>query len=615
MKPTIENLRDSFKVSHDVFASSYKEANEVLDLYHNRQYNVDQLNTLANRGQPAETFNIIKAFARMLIGYFSTIVNNIKVDPAKEESTIAAAVLQDVMDYVFRTNNFSGEGDKIKLDGILTGLMCSYVDVHPTGEADEFGRPKYRIDISHVPSTEIAIDPMSRLEDYSDAKYIHRFKWVSKEDVDKLYGKQKRESLDAYYNGLYINEAEFTYAYNTEFMGRYKRFDNYLIVHTIVKDKDKIWSVQWSQNEILSKENISHKYTAMPYRVHKFSMSNKAEFYGLFREIIETQKAINQAVLKIQLMVNTQKAFVEDGSIDDIDNFTDQFNRVNAIIPVKNLAGVRVENLTADVQQQYSIIDNGLNRIQRVLSINDSFLGMAYASDSGSKVKLQQNASAVAQRYSTSKIENFYRLLGWDILNLVKQYYTAHDVVRVSDGYEGNRWTEINRPAMIPVRDPQTGQPVIDPQTGQPQMRPVFEEVKDPATGKPLKDKEGNYIMAPIPTLDTDIQFSSADISLDTVSFDNDEAQNNQLFSQFMNGPVGNLLSQANPEGYFKIAGLSVKNLRSKYSPEIAQILDQTAQMITQQRQQQMQEQQQPGQISQAQASNQLPGRPSQGNS
>ena len=619
MKPTIENLNDSFKVSYDVFEASRNEAIEVLNLYHNRQYTTDQLNTLANRGQPAETFNIIKLFARMLVGYYSTIVNNVKVDPTKEESVIAAAVLQDTIDYVFRTNNFSASGDKIKLDGILTGLMVSYVDVHPTGETDEFGRPKYRIDISHVPSLEVAIDPMSRLDDYSDAKFIHRFKWVAQEDVDRLYSKKKRESLDAYYNGLYINEADFDYTYHTQFMGRYKRFDNYLIVQSIIKDGDKTWSIHWSQNEILSKENISHKYVKMPYRVQKFNMSDKAEFYGLFREVIETQKAINQALLKIQLMVNTQKAFVQDGAIDNIAEFTDQFNRVNAIIPVKDLAGVQIENLSADVQQQYAIIENGLNRVQRVLSINDAFLGLAYASDSGSKVKLQQNASAVAQRYSSSKIENFYRLLGWDILNLVKQYFTAHDIVRVSDGYEGYRWTELNKPAEVPVTDPQTGQPVINPQTGQIQTRVVFEEVKDPATGKPLKDKEGNYILAPIPTLDSDIQFSSADISLDTVSFDNDEAQNNQLFSQFMNGPVGNMLSQVNPQGYFRIAGLSVKNLKSKYSPEIAQILNQTSQMMQQQQQQQQMEQQQQQQggqpqMSQAQASNQLPGRPSQGN-
>lgn len=602
MKPTIENLKDTFKISYEAFEDSRKEALEVIDMYHNRHYTTDQLNTLGLRGQPAETFNVIKLFARMLVGYYSTIANNIQVKPAKEESIITAQVLQDTSDYVFRVNNFGSEGDKIKLDCVLTGLMCSYVDVAEKGETDEFGRPKYGIEINHVPSLEIAIDPMSRLDDYSDARYIHRYKWIDDEEVERLFGKSKKDKLDAYFNHLEIDEAEFSYTYSNEFHGRYKRFDNFLIVHTIMHDKDKTWSVYWCGDEILSKEEITFKEVKNPYRVQKLNTSNKTEFYGMFREVVETQKAINQALIKIQLMVNTQKALVETGAVEDIEEFTNQFNRVNAIIPVKDLAGIKIENLSREVIDQYTVIDKALDRIQRVLSINDSFLGMAYASDSGAKVRLQQNASVVAQRYSTSKIEQFYRLLGWDVVKLIKQYFTAHDIIRVADNYQGDRWVEMNRPLEMP-----TGQ--IDPNTGQPITRMIFEEVTDPASGEPLKDEQGNYVMAPIPTLDTDISFTEADIEIDSVSFNDDQEQNRLLLEQFVNGPVGQMLSQTNPAGYFKAAGLSVKNIQSKYSPELAAILDETAQMMqgNQQATQAMQAGALEGQVGMGQAVGEMP--------
>jgi len=606
MKPTIENLRDTFKISYDVFEESRNEALKVLDMYHNRQYSSEQLNVLAGRGQPPETFNVIKLFGRMLLGYYSTIVNNIKTNPTKEASIVTAAVLQDAVDYVFRTNNFISEGDKIKLDCILTGIMCSFIDVSKRGEQDKFGREKYDINMHHVPSLEILMDPMSRLDDYSDARYIHRYKWIAEEEVDKLYSKAKRKELTAYYNHLNIDEAEFTYTYTTEFTGYFKRSDNYLIVHTIIHDGDKSYSVHWSGNTILSKEEITYKQVKNPYRVQKLNISNKVEFYGQFREILATQDAINQALLKIQLMVNTQKAFIEDGAVDSLADFTDQFNRVNAIIPVKDLSGIRIESLTREVLDQYTVIDKAMDRIQRVLSINDSFLGMAYASDSGAKVKLQQNASAVAQRYSTSKIEQFYRLLGWDVVNLIKQYYTANDVIRVADDYQGHKWIELNKPLEIP-----TGQ--VDPNTGQPQTRMVFEEVMDPATNKPIKDEYNNIVMAPIPTGDTDITFTDADIEIDTVSFNDDEQQNQQLLEQFMNGPIGNLLSQVNPSGYFKAGSLSIKNTKSKYSPELAQILEDTAKMLSPEQQQQMQGGELDGQMPQGQASNNMANRPTQG--
>lgn len=601
MKPNIETLKDTFKISYEAYEESRTEALELMDMYHNRQYTVDQLNILAKRGQPAETFNVIKLFARMLLGYYSTVVNTVKVQPAKESSTITASILQDTADYVFRTNNFASEGDKIKLDCILSGLMCSYADVVPTGETDEFGRPKYEIKLSHIPSMELSIDPMSRLDDYSDARYIHRFKWVAESEVDKLYGIAKRKELDAYDNHLDVDSAEFTYTYGQQFAGQYKVFDNYLIVHTILHaDDGKTYSIHWCGSTILSKEEITYKDVKNPYRLQKLNTSNRTEFYGMFREIKETQNAVNQALIKIQLMVNTQKAFVEDGAVANLDNFTDQFYRVNAVIPVKDLAGIKIESLSREVIDQYTVIDKSLDRIQRVLGINDSFLGMAYASDSGSKVKLQQNASVVAQRYSTAKIEQFYRLLGWDVVNLIKQYFTAHDVIRVADNYQGNKWVEMNKPLEVP-----TGQ--VNPQTGMPQTRLVFEEVLDPATNKPIKDKEGNLVMAPIPTEDTDIMFTKADIEIDSVSFADDDEKNQVLLEQFINGPMGNMLSQANPAGYFRAGALSVKNVKSKYSPELANILDQTAQMLNPQQQQQMQQGGMAGQMGQNQSQAQMP--------
>lgn len=609
MKIDIETLKDSFQLGHDSFEESRKEALKVMDLYHNRHYTDAQLAILNTRGQPAETFNVIKMFGRMLLGYYSTVINTIKVNPAQFDDIQTAAILHDLVNQTFRVNNFVSEGDKIKLDCILTGLMCSYVNVSKTGETDEFGRPKYKIEINHIPAMEIVMDPMSRLDDYSDARYIHRFKWMAKEQVIKQFGKEKTAKLQEYDNHVNIDEAEFEYTYNIKFQGRYRQYENYLVVHTIITDdKDKTWSIFWSGDYILSKKEITYKEVKNPYRVQKLNTSNKVEHYGIFREVIETQNAMNQALIKIQTMVNTQKAFVETTAVDNIANFTNQFNRVNAVIPVKNLAGIKIENLTREVLDQYTIIDKALDRIQRVLGINDSFLGMAYASDSGTKVKLQQNASVVALRYVTSKVESFYRLLGWDIMNLIKQYYTAHDVLRIADTYEGQKWLEINQPLMIPTGN-------INPQTGQPEMRPVYEEVLDPETQEPIVSEDGSIVMAPIPTRGTEIAFTKADIEVDTVAYNDEDERNQVMIEQFLNGPIGNMLSQINPVGYFKASELSIRNIKSKYSMEIGAILNETAQMLggNPQMQQQMQQGQVAGQQSPQQAINQQGGRPSQG--
>ena len=96
---------------------------------------------------------------------------------------------------------------------------------------------------------------------------------------------------------------------------------------------------------------------------------------------------------------------------------------------------------------------------------------MAYASDSGRKVKLQANAAMVALRYITKKLELYYKMVGWDTANLIKQYYTANQVLRIADESVGERWVEMNKPIMLPNR------------YGEPE--PVYDEDIDPASGEP----------------------------------------------------------------------------------------------------------------------------------
>lgn len=586
MKPDIETLQDTFKIGYENFAESRIESDEVFDFYHNRQYTETQLNILARRGQPAETYNVIKMFSRMFLGYLSSVVNDIKVTPRQYQDVYTASVLNDLLTYTLQDNNFKAESDRIKLDALLSGLMCVYQDVKKTGEVDDFNRPIYRVKIQHIPCRELILDPYSRKEDYSDARFIHRYRWVSKEDIQNNFGNVDFNELAPNMNRTEAPEADFLATFNSQFIGRYKQYDNYLLIHTILRDGDKTWSIFWSNNTILDKQEISFREVKFPYRVQKLQYTNHTEYYGLFREIIETQKSINQALLKIQLMANSKMIFVQKNAVSNLKNFTDDVSKVNAVVPVEDLNGILVHNQDRDVAEQYAIIDKALERIKTMLSINDSFLGMAYASDSGKKVQLQQQASVVALKYLTTNLENFYRLLGKDILSLVKQYYTATDVIAIADNYQGQRFIELNTPQVNVGAD---GQPYIP-----------MEYVIDPETGDNVKDEEGRLVMQPVPTAESDIQFTEADVIVESVAYNDEMQQNQQLLDGLLNGNMGQFLMQTNPSGYAQTAALALQNLKSKVSPELAQIFMQTAQMIQMQQQataQQAQAMQEQGQI------------------
>lgn len=578
MKTDIETLRDSFWLGYDEYSESRAEAEIAWNYYHNRQWTSDAVNKLVTRGQPVETFNIVKLFSRMLVGYYSTTINTCVADPVQYSDITTASLVTDAISSLFDANDMDTQGDEIKLSGIISGLMCTQQQPYKTGDRDQFGRPIYDIKINHVPDYELILDPLSTMHDYSDARFLHRFKWLPKESVVKMFGKAKTEELEANHNHLSIPEADYDYAAQgyKGFYGRYKVFDNYLIVHTVVEDDNgKRWSIYWSSETELSRKEITFKNVKWDYRVCKLQSSTYKEYYGVFHEVLETQKAINQALIKLQLMANSQKVFVEKTSVSDMARFTDAVNRVNGVIPVKSLKGIKVENLSSDAIEQYQIIDQAFNRIQRVLNINDSFLGMAFASDSGRKVKLQQNATIMALRYLTVRIEAFYKLLGRDLSELIKQYYTAEQVLRVADDVVGMRFIELNKPMQR-----WSGQ--IDPKTGQAIMEPVFEQVYDPESDEPVVDDDGRLVMAPIPDPSTELQFSKHDIRIEAVNYNDEDERTQLMLETVMSGQMGQMMAQINPAGFFKISSYSLKTMKTKYSPEISRIFEETAAMLQQ---------------------------------
>ena len=452
MKTDLKSLQDSFETWYNVNLASRQEASEVIDLYHNRQWSRLQIQALEGRGQPKETFNIIKLMTRTLIGYYGTVVNRAVVEPRTYNDITKATLMNDAIQTVYERCDFETVDDDVKMYGFLTGLFVSHTSVRASGKTDMFGRNEYDISISEVNPEEVVIDPLSRKRNYSDARGIHRFRWLSAEEVKKEFGKNQKtiDKLEAYANHTTAYEADFTYRYDTEFIGKYKVDDMYLVVHSVIGTE----SIFWCGDVELSRT----KLTYCPYTVTKLQKTSKEEYYGIFREVVESQKAINQALIQIQLMVNSNKVIVETDAVEDIDVFADSVARVNAVIEVNDLKGVLIQNLSNDVLQQYAIIDNGFNRIKQVLGVNDAMLGQAFAADSGRKVKLQKNNAIMTLRYVTSPLELYHKTLAVQVVELIKEYYTAHQVLRITDDVTGNRFVEINKPLLVPMLPPQLQQ-------------------------------------------------------------------------------------------------------------------------------------------------------------
>lgn len=547
MDKLLERAKDYFEYSLSYFKESREAAKEIVEFNHNRHYTISQLNVLRNRKQPAETFNVVKAYKRIINGYLASTINTINVKPVGIEDINTAAIGQDIVQYTLRISKFGKMKTKLVDDLLLAG-MCAYeIKATETGQ-DQFGTKDYQVKVCYLPWDEVIVDPKSREEDYSDARHISKFRWLSREDIEDNWP-NKVDRLDSSSSSVDDIETNRPYA-----IGNYKLNDAYLIVTTYIKDKDKIWELVWCGDTLLEKHDVTHMQT-LPIRP-TFLEKDSRGFYGIFREVLESQKAINQALIQIQLLVNVNKVYVNQTAVDNIEEFKKLFNRVNSIIPVRDINGIKVDNLHGDIIAQYTIIDKSLERIKQILNLNDSFLGMMGSSASGRQVKLQQNMSAAALNYITNTLEYMYQCIGLDILDFAKIYYKAYKVIRIADKRNGDRFIEINKPFLMPNLE-----------TGQPEM--VIKEIH--------YDEKGNATIEPWLEQETQIEFLEFDIEVTTANYnETDDIEKIQL-DNLLAGPAGQFLMNTDPASYGKVVALAMRAMKTRNSEYIAEIFEQVA--------------------------------------
>lgn len=546
-KSLIEKVRDYFEYSAEYFQKSRDQAREIIAFNHNKHYTIEQLNVLANRKQPAETFNVIKSYKRVVGGYLASTISNINVKPVGMEDVNIAMLGQDIIQYTLRVSKFKRVRVKLIDDLLLTGFCAYEIRAEETGQTDQFGTKDMQIKINYLPWDEVLVDPRSREEDYSDAKYISKFRWLSQNDVEKHWP-GKADELNRLFTIAEIEQPQKS-------TSKYKMTENYLVVTTYLKDEnDKIHEVIWCGDVILETHELSD-LTQFPIRPIYLERDDDG-FYGIFREVLESQKAINQALIQIQLMVNVNKVYVNKTAVESLSEFRKAFNRVNSIIEVKDINGIKVDNLHADVLAQYQIIDRSLERIKRILNLNDSFLGMMGSSASGRQVKLQQNMTASALTYITSNIEYMYECMGEDILEFSKLYYKAYKVLRISDQRNGDRFIELNKPFMMPKEDG-TGQEI------------AIKEIE--------YDKDGNAKIVPWIERETQIEFLNYDIEITTANYNETDDLEKVQLDAIIQGIPGQFLMNADPASFGRVVALSMRAMKTRNSEYIADVFEQVA--------------------------------------
>lgn len=427
----IDLLRDMFIESYEMMRKVKEEARTHYKYYSGEQLPNVVLEELKRRGQPEYWKNLYKMNLNKVIGYMVNDKRQVYVVGRQQVDVPLAEIMNDIIKYISECNNYN-----TARKGALENLaLCGYTvfEVYPYKNSID---NQYDLKVIRIPYEEIYLDMFSRELDYSDAKYIHRAKWVDKEDLYRFFDKSKVDELvvnENWSEDISLNRDELTFGYREE-----KR-ERCLIVYTFYKDKDgKIKYAIWSDKTILE-EGLSPYYrlNGFPFVVVKLRQNDNGDIYGWFRDIKPIQDALNFAMLRIQNMLGGHKIIVEEDAVDDFGVFKQQYSVDNGVVVVRAgsiMARKIMEiNKVADIQGLLHLIQQYEKDSREVLGINEEVLGADLRAMSGEAIAKRQQVGFLTIADILDELLRLDRQVFGIVIDMVAMFYKTERVFAIAD--------------------------------------------------------------------------------------------------------------------------------------------------------------------------------------
>lgn len=199
-----EKLKKALEWADDAVSADkawQRERHEDYAFYAGHQWTDEERRILNEEERPALTFNLIKSTIDLITGM--SIQNPVAVTPEPVEKTdqFLCDVVQEAIAYI--DDNVNAEGKELEAfeDKLICGRGFNAIDI----SVDPKRPTDIIIEQVVVPATELRIDPACTEDDLSDARYIIREKWLSRDDFKIVYPDYKKEIDELMDGGLTVD--------------------------------------------------------------------------------------------------------------------------------------------------------------------------------------------------------------------------------------------------------------------------------------------------------------------------------------------------------------------------------------------------------------------------
>ena len=448
--------------------------------YDSDQWDAESKAILEERGQEPLVLNVIAQSLNWIIGSERRARADYKILPRKKEAAKAAERKSQLLKYLSDVNKSQFGHSEAFEEMVKAGVSFMESGV----QSDTDGEPIYDRFESW---RNIIWDSSASERDLSDARYFFRSKWVDLDDACAKFPKRKAQielaalnnnefggSIDRFGDDAMDAREDETYArgYSNTEHPNFTRERVRLIeawfkipVETEVMGGGEFAGelydeaspgharqIETGEGEVRNRTvyrtfvmvmTTTHAlwFSESPYRHNRYPFtpmwcyrkSKTGEPYGVVRNMVDAQKDINKRFSKALAILSSNKTIMDEGAVDDLDEFEDEVSRPNAIIVKKHGKHLQIDADRELSAAHLSVMQMSMQMIQTLSGVTDEAMGRTTNAVSGRAIMARQEQGAVSTARPFDGQRACRQYHGEKMLSLIEQFMSEEKQFRITN--------------------------------------------------------------------------------------------------------------------------------------------------------------------------------------
>jgi hypothetical protein len=463
------------------------------DFYDHIQWDEEDAAALRARGQAPLVYNVLAQSINWIIGSEKRGRVDFKVLPRRKDDAESAERKTQILKYLSDANKSVFHRSRAFEDAVKVGIGW----LEDGAQGDDDGEPIY---CRYEGWRNMLWDSAAVEMDLSDARYIVRAKWVD-EDVALAIAPERasiiRESVEDGqrfgYDGQYADEVMDQHEVERETSGgiRTTNFSHRKRVRLVeiwyrkpervqrftqgafagdVYDPEHPAMAEFAQQEeyagrqVVAERIMMRMHCAImtikgllyegpsPYRHNQFPFTPIWGYrrgrdglpYGVIRGLRDVQMDINKRASKALYILSTNKVIMDEGAVEDIEEFRREIARPDAIIekrPGKDLA-LNVDRELAPAH--LDLMSRNIAMIQQIGGVTDEQMGRTTNAVSGAAITARQEQGAMSTSKLFDNLRYSFAEQGAKQLSLIEQFMTEEKQLRITNQRGNPEFVQIN---------------------------------------------------------------------------------------------------------------------------------------------------------------------------